>query len=164
MLQDVFVQTPGSAQPECYRLLEQIPFTSGRKRMDMILQFPDEPDLVTIMCKGADSFVRDTCLSAEEQESSAYHKTQVEVTQHAFQGLRTLFVAQGKIPLNKFQAWRKEYRALKARDDLSKAEHEAQLEVLEREIENGKYNPKGMRLLGSTALEVSLVSVQGEGR
>merc|ERR1712166_1235778 len=62
-LQELHLKEPES-DDVTYRLLDTMDFTPERKRMDVVVQFPEdiETNQVTVICKGADNFVRDACM------------------------------------------------------------------------------------------------------
>ena len=143
-----------------YKILYTMGFTSYRKRMDVILQSPEdiENQEVTILAKGADSHVRDNCLSQEERAKPGYDKTDMLAKEHADQGLRTLFVAEGKTSLANYKAWQLECNKVKD-SDIKDEDKDAAYDTIDKKLEMGAFNEAGMELLGSTALEVRPLAV-----
>ena len=70
------------------------------------------------------------------------------------QGLRTLLVAQSKLPLAKYKEWHKKYSVAKNRQDyVDEFDKDKALDKIARDLEKGEYSA-GMDLVGSTAIEV----------
>jgi len=79
---------------EYYELLQVMEFTSGRKRMSVIVK--NSKDQILLMCKGADSIILERLADNEE------NKEIVEVTNrylegYAKDGLRTLLLGQKEL-------------------------------------------------------------------
>ena len=146
-----------------YTVLETMKFSSYRKRMDFIIQSDEDAKngMVTIFVKGADSHVR-KCLSKKEQAKDSYKQTDKKASKHADEGLRTLFVAQGKTTMAEYQLWQKEYTDFKDRQSSNPSENfDAEINNIEQKLEKGEYNKAGCQLLGSTALEVLSACLSG---
>ena len=74
-----------------YKLLNVLEFNSTRKRMSVIVE--DANGVKTLMCKGADSIIKER-LSQDSLNSVVYKETQSAVDECARIGLRTLFLAE----------------------------------------------------------------------
>ena len=149
-------------KPIKYKILYTMGFTSYRKRMDVILQSPEDikNQMVTIIAKGADSHIRDNCLSPDERAKPGYNKTDTLAKAHADQGLRTLFVAEGKTSLANYEAWQLECNRVKD-SDIKEEDKDEAYDTIDKKLEMGKNvdGTVGMKLLGSTALEVRPLAV-----
>lgn len=128
---------------EQYQLLNVMEFTSGRKRMSVIVKNPKGQ--IIVMCKGADSIILERLADSEE------NKEIVEVTNrylegYAKDGLRTLLLGQKELTqaeYDSFQAKLKEAsQSMTDRDD--------KIEEVASDME------RGFRLIGSTAIEDKL--------
>ena len=132
---------------------------SDRKRMDVIVQSPEDVKngMVTVVAKGADSYIAMKCCTEAERSKATSVATGVVCQEHADQGLRTMYVAHGKTSLENFYKWQKEMIVVRETnfgdDTLGKI---AAFDAVERKLECGEYMPGGMTLLGSTALEDAL--------
>jgi magnesium-transporting ATPase (P-type) len=73
-----------------FKLLHICEFTSTRKRMSIIVK-DNQKNQIVLMCKGADSIVRDLLDFGADDGTLSY--TQLKVDAYANQGLRTLFLA-----------------------------------------------------------------------
>ena len=124
--------------------------------MDVIVQLPDDAkDIVTVISKGADSHITKHCLREGAKETSLFKETKAVCDVHSDQGLRTLFMAQGKVTMDNFLKWKEEYQAAKNRQDFPSEEaKQKELERIEESLERGTYS-EGMDLIGSTAIEVA---------
>lgn len=125
--------------------------------MDVIVQLPDDAnDIVTVISKGADSHITKHCLREGAKETSLFKETKAVCDVHSDQGLRTLFMAQGKVTMDNFLKWKEEYQAAKNRQDFPSEEaKQKELERIEESLERGTYS-EGMDLIGSTAIEDKL--------
>ncbi len=77
-----------------YHLLNVIEFTSGRKRMTVIVKCPDGK--IKVMCKGADSIILPR-LSNSPANQDCVEVTNEYLEYYAKDGLRTLLVGEKEI-------------------------------------------------------------------
>lgn len=85
-----------------YQLLNICEFDSTRKRMSVI--FRDPQGRIVLMCKGADSIIKER-LNQKSLNGSVLKNTQDYVDQYAEGGLRTLFLAERIIPEAEYNKW-----------------------------------------------------------
>ncbi|VEU22623.1 DEKNAAC103439 [Brettanomyces naardenensis] len=126
---------------ENYRLLQSIPFNSTRKRMSVIIQFPDGK--IVLYCKGADNVIFER-LKADPSNEELAAKTAIHLGEFAEEGLRTLCVAKRDLSEQEFSSWHAKYLAASKSVDENR---EAKMEAIGEEIE------KDLVLLGGTAIE-----------
>jgi phospholipid-translocating ATPase len=123
-----------------YKLLNVLEFTSTRKRMSVIVE--DANGIKTLMCKGADSIIKER-LSQDSLKSEVYKETQKAVDECARIGLRTLFLAEKILDDQTYEEWNKKAEAARnvigGRDEAIASVDE----LIEKEME----------LIGSTAIE-----------
>lgn len=125
--------------PVTIRILNIIEFTSDRKRMTVIAQYPNEE--IRVLCKGADAMLLPRCLAAPYTEL-----TLRQLEDFATTGLRTLVYAWKPLETQEYEAWNQDY--VEAMSDINnRDERIAQLaEILETEL----------TLLGASAIEDKL--------
>ena len=73
-----------------YRRLHVLEFDSDRKRMSVIVQFPD--DSIWLLCKGAESMIRPRCVIGPMEETENHIKDYAMVRLGIFQ--RNLLMIQ----------------------------------------------------------------------
>lgn len=122
-----------------FKVLDVIEFSSDRKRMTVIVKMPDGK--IKVMCKGADSILRDRLVKSDILSSTWQH-----LEQYACEGLRTLVIAWKDIKESEYKTWRNLY------DDahLDLRLKDKKMAELEDQIENS------LILLGATAIEDKL--------
>jgi magnesium-transporting ATPase (P-type) len=126
-----------------YQLLNICEFTSTRKRMSCV--FRDPQGRLLLMCKGADSVIKER-LSHESLNSEVSVKTQDFVDAFAREGLRTLFLAEKFLDEEQYAVWNSE-------------SSKAKLEITDREAKVAEVDEKieiDLELIGSTAIEDKL--------
>ncbi|XP_046454878.1 phospholipid-transporting ATPase IF-like [Daphnia pulex] len=121
-----------------YRRLHILEFDSDRKRMSVIVQFPDES--IWLLCKGAESTVLPRCVFGPIPETESHIKD------YAMMGLRTLAIAVRPITPEYYEEITVQLD--KARQALSNREEEVSkvCDIIESE----------MTLLGATGVEDQL--------
>ncbi|ORX60795.1 phospholipid-translocating P-type ATPase [Piromyces finnis] len=144
---DISVNILGQKVDTQYRLLNTIEFSSARKRMSTIYEYPD--GRIVILCKGADSVILERLKPREEmteEEKRILDITNDHLTQYSVEGLRTLLYGYRQISLEEYEEWLNIWNeASTALTD--RAEKIAQAaEVIET----------GFSLLGATAIEDKL--------
>lgn len=129
--------------PQSFDLLAEIPFTSERKRMSVVLKDPSG-DSVWLLCKGADSAV--IPLAVSETDKATIWR---QLEGFARKGLRTLVLGERKIPLKEYEIWAEAWKnaTLQSGDD-KQEKMDAQALLIERDLS----------LLGATAIEDKLQS------
>ncbi|KAI6203336.1 Phospholipid-translocating P-type ATPase, flippase family protein [Aphelenchoides besseyi] len=122
-------------------ILNVLEFNSDRKRMSVILRFPD--GTIRLYCKGADTMIFDRLAPTEKE---VIQKCQEHLQRYAESGYRTLCVGTRTISQAVYQEWNKGFH--KASIDLDNR-NQLLAEAAE-EIE------KDLVLLGATAIEDKL--------
>jgi phospholipid-transporting ATPase len=133
----VVVHPDGSE--EKYTLLNVIEFDSDRKRMSVIVKFPD--DKIKILCKGADSVI-----FARLKNKDNVDGTNKYLSDYAKEGLRTLLLAEKEISEQDYEAWSEKYNEAA----LSLQNREEAINQVAEQIE------KEFELIGATAIEDKL--------
>uniref|UniRef100_A0A4W5L139 Phospholipid-transporting ATPase n=1 Tax=Hucho hucho TaxID=62062 RepID=A0A4W5L139_9TELE len=122
-------------QEMTYEMLALLDFNSDRKRMSIILRFPD--GRIRLYCKGADTVIY------ERLSPNSRHK---EVTQTALDTLRTLCLCYKDISQQEFDAWAKKHKAA----SVAMGNREAALDRVYEQIESN------LMMIGATAIEDKL--------
>jgi len=144
---DISLNILGQHADTQYKLLNTIEFSSARKRMSTIYEYPD--GRIIILCKGADSVILERLKKREEmteQERRILEITVDHLTAYSVEGLRTLLYGIREISLEEYEQWLNVWNeASTALTD--RAEKIAQAaEIIET----------GFTLLGATAIEDKL--------
>ena len=144
---DISVNILGQRSDTQYRLLNTIEFSSARKRMSTIYEYPD--GRIVILCKGADSVILERLKKREdmtEDEKRILDITNDHLTQYSVEGLRTLLYGYREISLKEYEEW------LNIWNEASTALTDRNEKIAEAAeiIENG------FSLLGATAIEDKL--------
>ncbi|XP_047426162.1 phospholipid-transporting ATPase IC [Mugil cephalus] len=127
-------------QEMTYEMLALLDFNSDRKRMSIILRFPD--GRIRLYCKGADTVIY------ERLSPNSKHKetTQTALDSFASETLRTLCLCYKDISPNEFEAWSRKHKEAQ----VTMVDREAALDRVYEEIENN------LMLIGATAIEDKL--------
>lgn len=123
-----------------YEMLALLDFNSDRKRMSIILRFPD--GRIRLYCKGADTVIYER-LSAESRHKES---TQTALDAFANETLRTLCLCYKDISTGEYEAWARKHKDAQ----LVLANRDAALDRVYEEIE------KNLMLIGATAIEDKL--------
>ncbi|GLT31903.1 hypothetical protein SLA2020_066030 [Shorea laevis] len=129
--------------PRVYRLLHVLEFSSARKRMSMIVRYP-ENDQLLLLSKGADSVMFER-LSEHGREFET--QTKEHINNYSEAGLRTLVIAYRKLHEDEYKKWEEEF--LKAKTSVG-SDHDELVEAAADQIE------RNLILLGATAVEDKL--------
>uniref|UniRef100_A0A673YHB3 Phospholipid-transporting ATPase n=1 Tax=Salmo trutta TaxID=8032 RepID=A0A673YHB3_SALTR len=123
-----------------YEVLALLDFNSDRKRMSVILRFPD--GRIRLYCKGADTVIY------ERLSPNSKHKeeTQTALDIFANQTLRTLCLCYKDISKQEFDAWAKKHKDA----SVAMGNREAALDRVYEQIENN------FMMIGATAIEDKL--------
>uniref|UniRef100_A0A8C9TMZ3 Phospholipid-transporting ATPase n=1 Tax=Scleropages formosus TaxID=113540 RepID=A0A8C9TMZ3_SCLFO len=123
-----------------YQMLALLDFNSDRKRMSVILRFPDGK--IRLYCKGADTVVY------ERLHPSSKHKERTQSALEAFanETLRTLCLCYKDITEEEFDSWARKHKAA----SVSMSDREAALDEVYELIE------RNLQLIGATAIEDKL--------
>ncbi|KAF4549938.1 Phospholipid-transporting ATPase DNF1-like protein [Elsinoe fawcettii] len=124
---------------EKFTVLNTLEFNSARKRMSIIIRFPDNS--IRLYCKGADSIIYSRLKAGEQPElrkSTAEH-----LEMFAREGLRTLCIAQRDLTEDEYQTWQKDHEIAAA----AIQDREEKIEAVSDRIE------RDLTLLGGTAIE-----------
>ncbi|XP_046657252.1 phospholipid-transporting ATPase IF-like [Daphnia pulicaria] len=84
-----------NGEKRTYRRLHILEFDSNRKRMSVIVKFPD--DSIWLLCKGAESTVLPKCIAGWKDE------TEQHIKDYAMLGLRTLTIASCRLNQEKYE-------------------------------------------------------------
>ncbi|XP_042443393.1 probable phospholipid-transporting ATPase 8 isoform X1 [Zingiber officinale] len=125
-----------------YELLNTLEFSSGRKRMSVIIR--TEGDQLLLLCKGADSVIFERLA---EHGNLFEHNTKRHISEYSESGLRTLAVAYRVLSAEEYITWHEEY--LKAKNSIN-TDHDAIVDEVADRIE------RDLILLGATAVEDKL--------
>ena len=125
-----------------YQFLNVLEFSSLRKRMSVIVRFPD--GRLLLLCKGADSVILQR---VDRTRSGPVAETTSDLRQFGEVGLRTLVVAYKELNEGEYQNWAKRYA--QARGIVGK-ERELRSDELAEEIE------QGLTVVGGTGVEDKL--------
>uniref|UniRef100_A0AAZ3PQB3 Phospholipid-transporting ATPase n=1 Tax=Oncorhynchus tshawytscha TaxID=74940 RepID=A0AAZ3PQB3_ONCTS len=127
-------------QEMTYEVLALLDFNSDRKRMSIILRFPD--GRIRLYCKGADTVIY------ERLSPNSRHKevTQTALDIFANQTLRTLCLCYKDISKQEFDAWAKKHKDA----SVAMGNREAALDQVYEQIENN------FMMIGATAIEDKL--------
>ncbi|XP_042250955.1 phospholipid-transporting ATPase IC [Thunnus maccoyii] len=123
-----------------YEMLALLDFNSDRKRMSIILRFPD--GRIRLYCKGADTVIY------ERLSPNSRHKdtTQTALDTFANETLRTLCLCYKDISIDEYEAWSRKHKDAQ----VSLGDREAALDRVYEQIENN------LLLIGATAIEDKL--------
>ncbi|XP_031681931.1 phospholipid-transporting ATPase IC [Oncorhynchus kisutch] len=127
-------------QEMTYEVLALLDFNSDRKRMSIILRFPD--GRIRLYCKGADTVIY------ERLSPNSKHKevTQTALDIFANETLRTLCLCYKDISKQEFDAWAKKHKAA----SVAMSNREAALDRVYEQIESN------LMMIGATAIEDKL--------
>uniref|UniRef100_A0A4W6CSV6 Phospholipid-transporting ATPase n=1 Tax=Lates calcarifer TaxID=8187 RepID=A0A4W6CSV6_LATCA len=127
-------------QESTYEMLALLDFNSDRKRMSIILKFPD--GRIRLYCKGADTVIY------ERLSPNSRHKetTQDALDIFANETLRTLCLCYKDISTDEFEAWSRKHKDAQ----VAMSDRDAALDRVYEEIENN------LMLIGATAIEDKL--------
>uniref|UniRef100_A0A669AV99 Phospholipid-transporting ATPase n=1 Tax=Oreochromis niloticus TaxID=8128 RepID=A0A669AV99_ORENI len=127
-------------QEMTYEMLALLDFNSDRKRMSIILKFPD--GRIRLYCKGADTVIY------ERLSPNSKHKetTQTALDIFANETLRTLCLCYKDISAEEFEAWSRRHKEAQ----VTMNDREAALDAVYEQIENN------LMLIGATAIEDKL--------
>ncbi|KAI9159401.1 drs2 neo1 protein [Blastocladiella emersonii ATCC 22665] len=101
---------PGAAGSAKFHILDTIEFSSARKRMSIILRFPD--GRIMLLAKGADNAMLERSKPAAEyagDELDVYSATQAHLDRFASAGLRTLVYAVRHLSEQEYTRWARVY-------------------------------------------------------
>ncbi|KAK5878527.1 hypothetical protein CesoFtcFv8_023926 [Champsocephalus esox] len=123
-----------------YEMLAMLDFNSDRKRMSIILKFPD--GRIRLYCKGADTVIY------ERLSPHSKHKetTQSDLDVFANATLRTLCLSYKDISTADYEAWSRRHKAAQ----VSMSDRDTALDIVYEQIESN------LMLIGATAIEDKL--------
>ncbi|XP_024362425.1 probable phospholipid-transporting ATPase 8 isoform X2 [Physcomitrium patens] len=127
---------------QVYQLLNVLEFSSLRKRMSVIVRFPD--GRLLLLSKGADSVIFQR---VGRKNGGPIRETTRHLKQFGEVGLRTLVVAYKELDEDEYESWQKNFA--EARSLIGK-ERESRTEELAEEIE------QGLTVVGGTGVEDKL--------
>ncbi|KAG6610001.1 p-type atpase (p-atpase) superfamily [Phytophthora cinnamomi] len=93
-------------RPMSFEILNVLEFNSDRKRMSVIVRFPDGS--IVLYCKGADDIIFD--LLSKSQPQGVAHVTRGHLQEYASEGLRTLTTAMRRLTQQEYDQWSHLYR------------------------------------------------------
>lgn len=132
----------GPPENQTYQLLNVLEFSSARKRMSVIVRFPD--GRILLLAKGADSVILQR---VNRRNSGPVKETTRHLRQFGEVGLRTLLVGYKELDETEYQIWQAKY--VQARAALGK-DRELRTEEVAEEIE------KDLIIVGGTGVEDKL--------
>ncbi|KAI4817148.1 hypothetical protein KUCAC02_009427 [Chaenocephalus aceratus] len=127
-------------QETTYEMLAMLDFNSDRKRMSIILRFPD--GRIRLYCKGADTVIYER-LSPQSKHKET---TQSDLDVFANATLRTLCLSYKDISTADYEAWSRRHKAAQ----VSMSDRDAALDIVYEQIESN------LMLIGATAIEDKL--------
>uniref|UniRef100_H2RJD6 Phospholipid-transporting ATPase n=1 Tax=Takifugu rubripes TaxID=31033 RepID=H2RJD6_TAKRU len=127
-------------QEQTYEMLALLDFNSVRKRMSIILKFPD--GRIRLYCKGADTVIYERLSPNSKYKES----TQTALDEFANATLRTLCLCYKDISTAEFAAWSRKHKEAQ----VAMANRDEALDRVYEEIE------KNLMLIGATAIEDKL--------
>lgn len=133
-----------------FKMLEVLEFTSDRKRMSVITQFPNGE--YWVLTKGADNMIY-PLLSNSLHNEELKKETLKHLEVFGDDGLRTLTIAHRKIDEKEYFRWQERFKIASASlEEIEKRKNEQpnQIDELMSEIE------QNLELLGATAIEDKL--------
>ncbi len=130
-----------------YKLLNVLEFNSQRKRMSVVLRFPD--GRIRLLCKGADNVI---CERLAENSNKYRQDVEQFLQDCGNEGLRTLAYAQRVIPESEYEEWNRRFQSASAALYHREEKMDAEAEKLE----------VNMKLVGATAIEDKLQDEVGE--
>ncbi|CEG46840.1 p-type atpase (p-atpase) superfamily [Plasmopara halstedii] len=101
-----FCNTLIQGRPMSFEILNVLEFNSDRKRMSVIVRFPDGS--IVLYCKGADDIIFD--LLSKSQPQGVAHVTRGHLQEYASEGLRTLTTAVRRLAQEEYDQWNQLYR------------------------------------------------------
>ncbi|XP_040013962.1 phospholipid-transporting ATPase IC [Xiphias gladius] len=127
-------------QDKTYEMLALLDFNSDRKRMSIILKFPD--GRIRLYCKGADTVIY------ERLSPKSRHKetTQSDLDVFANETLRTLCLCYKDISTDEYEAWSRKHKEAQ----VTMVNRDAALDRVYEQIESN------LMLIGATAIEDKL--------
>ncbi|RVE65444.1 hypothetical protein OJAV_G00116530 [Oryzias javanicus] len=127
-------------QEKTYEMLALLDFNSDRKRMSIILKFPD--GRIRLYCKGADTVIYERLA----QNTKYKETTQTALDNFANDTLRTLCLCYKDISANEYETWSRKHKEAQ----LVMVDRDAALDRVYEEVE------KDLMLIGATAIEDKL--------
>ncbi|XP_024124313.1 phospholipid-transporting ATPase IC [Oryzias melastigma] len=127
-------------QEKTYEMLALLDFNSDRKRMSIILKFPD--GRIRLYCKGADTVIYERLA----QNTKYRETTQTALDNFANDTLRTLCLCYKDISANEYEVWSRKHKEAQ----LVMVDRDAALDRVYEEVE------KDLMLIGATAIEDKL--------
>uniref|UniRef100_A0A3Q4BBS0 Phospholipid-transporting ATPase n=1 Tax=Mola mola TaxID=94237 RepID=A0A3Q4BBS0_MOLML len=127
-------------QEKTYEMLALLDFNSDRKRMSIILKFPD--GRIRLYCKGADTVIYERLSPNSKHKES----TQAALDDFASATLRTLCLCYKDISADEYAAWSRQHTDAQ----LEEVNREAALDQVYEQIE------KNLMMIGATAIEDKL--------
>uniref|UniRef100_A0A3B5AIS3 Phospholipid-transporting ATPase n=1 Tax=Stegastes partitus TaxID=144197 RepID=A0A3B5AIS3_9TELE len=127
-------------QENTYEMLALLDFNSDRKRMSIILKFPD--GRIRLYCKGADTVIYERLAPNTRHKES----TQTALDIFANETLRTLCLCYKDISAEEYAAWSRKHKDAQ----VTMVDRDAALDRVYEQIENN------LMLIGATAIEDKL--------
>ncbi|XP_030599115.1 phospholipid-transporting ATPase IC isoform X1 [Archocentrus centrarchus] len=127
-------------QEATYEMLALLDFNSDRKRMSIILKFPD--GRIRLYCKGADTVIYERLAPNSRYKET----TQSALDVFANETLRTLCLCYKDISAEEYEAWSRKHKEAQ----VTLSDRDAALDHVYEQIENN------LMLIGATAIEDKL--------
>ena len=119
-------------------------FDSVRKRMSVVIRFPD--NTIKVLVKGADTSMLSILGNDSDREEFIKHATRCHLSEYSMEGLRTLVVAARDLKDSEFELWQSRYE-------------DASTSLTERAVklrQTAALIECDLKLLGATAIEDKL--------
>mmetsp|Transcript_16015 Transcript_16015/g.24131 ORF Transcript_16015/g.24131 Transcript_16015/m.24131 type:complete len:1238 (+) Transcript_16015:26-3739(+) len=132
-----------------FKILQILAFTSDRKRMSVIVQFPD--GTIRVLTKGADNKIK--AISSNDKSVNSkklWEQTDAHLFQFSREGLRVMLVGQRKLTESEYRSWNAEYEAASKSFADEKGNRKQKMEKVAEKIEGN------LQVLGVTAIEDKL--------
>ncbi|TMW59040.1 hypothetical protein Poli38472_007185 [Pythium oligandrum] len=133
-----------------YKVLDVLEFTSDRKRMSVIAQYPNGE--YWLLTKGADNMIY-PLLSKTKNHPDLLRETMSHLETFGDDGLRTLTIARRRLDAQEYTSWSQRFKTANASlEEIEKRKHGQpnEIDALMSEIE------QDLILLGATAIEDKL--------
>jgi len=132
-----------------YKILHVIAFSSDRKRMSVVVRFPD--GTIRVLTKGADNVLKALASTDESVNSKTMWKhTDQQLHHFSREGLRVMLVGQRTLSMDEYKKWSLRYKAASESFADASGNRSDKMAHIAREVEND------LKILGVTAIEDKL--------
>ncbi|GAB5363260.1 hypothetical protein AAMO2058_000868400 [Amorphochlora amoebiformis] len=132
-----------------FKILHVLAFTSDRKRMSVLVLFPDGS--IRVFTKGADNVMKNIAAKNKAVNSTnVLDKTESHLFQFSREGLRVMLVGQRHLDTKEYESWSTRYEEASHSFADAKGNRKDKMERIAAEIE------QNLQILGVTAIEDKL--------